>query len=145
MRCQLYKSPVFAAACALLRGRAVATSHAPPACAGMSVRSSRLLCAFRSPRLGLLQTLSDVAREGGFKCVRFSCLNMPPRSALLRRSGSLMVYRSSHCRALFSGVGPRALRAAPACGITLACYEGVLHWHRAQLLSVGDPHCFDLR
>jgi solute carrier family 25 protein 39/40 len=35
------------------------------------------------------------------------------------------IVRTEGLKALFSGVGPRTLKIAPACGMMLGCYEGV--------------------
>lgn len=37
----------------------------------------------------------------------------------------LHIARTEGVKALFSGVGPRVLKIAPACGMMLGCYEGV--------------------
>ena len=44
----------------------------------------------------------------------------PPRGVL---STLVDVYRTGGAGALFSGVAPRSLRAAPACALVIGCYE----------------------
>lgn len=51
------------------------------------------------------------------------CMQLAEGKALPIWATLRQVHREGGTRALFVGVGPRAVRAAPACAIVLASYE----------------------
>ena len=58
-------------------------------------------------------------------CVSVSvvCMQLAEGKTLPILATLRQVHREGGTRALFTGVGPRAVRAAPACAIVLASYE----------------------
>ncbi len=73
---------------------------------------------------GLLKTAGSGWLSGSVVLVQLAEGKTMPIWATLRQ-----VQREGGTRALFTGVGPRAVRAAPACAIVLASYEVLKAMH----------------
>ena len=62
-------------------------------------------------------TIGNMRTSSSSPAVNVAGMNVPTHL--------LHIVRTEGIKALFSGVGPRTLKIAPACGMMLGCYEGV--------------------
>lgn len=80
------------------------------------------------PGLPALNTATGIAFKSKFKFNFNSTIPAVPEPATMSTSiprHLVHIVRTEGIKALFSGVGPRTLKIAPACGMMLGCYEGV--------------------
>lgn len=80
------------------------------------------------PGLPALNTATGIAFKSKFKFNFNPTIPAAPNSASMSMSiprHLVHIVRTEGLKALFSGVGPRTLKIAPACGMMLGCYEGV--------------------
>jgi solute carrier family 25 protein 39/40 len=83
---------------------------------------------FQQPPPGLpaLNTATGIAFKSKLKFSINTVIPSAPNSTSMSIPRHLVhIVRTEGLKALFSGVGPRTLKIAPACGMMLGCYEGV--------------------